>query len=114
MEQQTVGWDEAAQATFSQRFKEEAHDYRYFPEPDLPPLVVPEAWVQSVRESLPELPDAKRRRFVSQYGLSEAEAALLGRGKSGRRVLRAGRGIRVGRGPVRRELDHRRAVRPDE
>jgi aspartyl-tRNA(Asn)/glutamyl-tRNA(Gln) amidotransferase subunit B len=75
--QQTVGWDEAAQATFSQRFKEEAHDYRYFPEPDLPPLVVPEAWVQSVRESLPELPDSKRRRFVRQYGLSEAEAALL-------------------------------------
>jgi aspartyl-tRNA(Asn)/glutamyl-tRNA(Gln) amidotransferase subunit B len=75
--QETVGWDESAQATFSQRFKEEAHDYRYFPEPDLPPLMVPEAWVQSVRGSLPELPDTKRRRFVSQYGLGEAEATLL-------------------------------------
>jgi len=77
VEQQTVGWDEAAQATFSQRFKEEAHDYRYFPEPDLPPLVVSEAWADSVRRSLPELPTAKRRRFVQQYGLTEAEAALL-------------------------------------
>ena len=75
--QQTVGWDESAQATFSQRFKEEAHDYRYFPEPDLPPLVVSEAWIESVRRLLPELPDAKRRRFVSQYGLNEAEAAVL-------------------------------------
>ena len=75
--QETVGWDEAAQQTFSQRTKEDAHDYRYFPEPDLPPLVVDGAWIDSVRASLPELPLARYRRFVSQYGLPAADAALL-------------------------------------
>jgi aspartyl-tRNA(Asn)/glutamyl-tRNA(Gln) amidotransferase subunit B len=75
--QETVGWDESKQATFSQRSKEDAHDYRYFPEPDLPPLVVDEAWIESIRQSLPELPLARFRRFISQYGLPEADAALL-------------------------------------
>lgn len=75
--QETVGWDEAKQATYSQRSKEDAHDYRYFPEPDLPPLTVDEAFIARVRESLPELPQAKIRRFVKDYGLSEAESALL-------------------------------------
>ena len=75
--QETVGWDEAKQATYSQRSKEDAHDYRYFPEPDLPPLVVDEAFIERVRASLPELPQARIRRFVADYGLSEAEAAQL-------------------------------------
>jgi aspartyl-tRNA(Asn)/glutamyl-tRNA(Gln) amidotransferase subunit B len=75
--QETVGWDEAAQATFSQRTKEDAHDYRYFPEPDLPPLAVDDAWIDSLRHSLPELPLARYRRFVGQYGLPAADAALL-------------------------------------
>lgn len=75
--QETVGWDETKQATYSQRSKEDAHDYRYFPEPDLPPLTVDQAWVERVRASLPELPQAKIRRFVKDYGLSEAESALL-------------------------------------
>ncbi len=75
--QETVGWDEAKQATYSQRSKEDAHDYRYFPEPDLPPLAVDRAWIERVRSTLPELPQAKIRRFVKDYGLSEAESALL-------------------------------------
>lgn len=72
--QETVGWDEAKQATYSQRSKEDAHDYRYFPEPDLPPLVVSKAWMDSVRERLPELPWQVYRRFVDDYGLNRAEA----------------------------------------
>ncbi len=72
--QETVGWDEAAQATFSQRSKEDAHDYRYFPEPDLPPLVVSKAWMDAVRDELPELPWQVYRRFVDAYGLGPVEA----------------------------------------
>jgi aspartyl-tRNA(Asn)/glutamyl-tRNA(Gln) amidotransferase subunit B len=75
--QETVGWDDAKQATYSQRSKEDAHDYRYFPEPDLPPLNVDEALIERVRRSLPELPQARIRRFVAEYGLSEAESALM-------------------------------------
>jgi aspartyl-tRNA(Asn)/glutamyl-tRNA(Gln) amidotransferase subunit B len=75
--QETVGWDETKQATYSQRSKEDAHDYRYFPEPDLPPLAVEEAFIERVRQSLPELPQARTRRFVKEYGLSEVEAAQL-------------------------------------
>ena len=62
--QETVGWDENQQATFSQRSKEDAHDYRYFPEPDLPPLIVSKRWMDAVREALPELPWERRRRFA--------------------------------------------------
>jgi aspartyl-tRNA(Asn)/glutamyl-tRNA(Gln) amidotransferase subunit B len=72
--QETVGWDEAKQATYSQRSKEDAHDYRYFPEPDLPPLVVSKAWMDAVRESLTELPWVRNQRFVHEYGLSPTEA----------------------------------------
>jgi aspartyl-tRNA(Asn)/glutamyl-tRNA(Gln) amidotransferase subunit B len=75
--QETVGWDEARQVTFSQRSKEEAHDYRYLPEPDLPPLVLEESWVETVRASLPELPYPRFRRFIKQYGLSEYNADVL-------------------------------------
>ncbi len=75
--QQTLGWDEVNEVTLAQRSKEEAHDYRYFPEPDLPPLVVDAAWVERVRASLPELPRAMKNRLRRQYDLPEADAALL-------------------------------------
>jgi len=75
--QETVGWDDLKGRTFSQRGKEEAHDYRYFPEPDLPPLAIEAGWVEQVRAALPELPRARFARFCSQYGLSEYDAGLL-------------------------------------
>ncbi len=75
--QETRGWDEAAGVTVAQRGKEHAHDYRYFPEPDLPPLAISPAWVEAVRAGLPELPAAKRARFESAYGLSRYDAELL-------------------------------------
>jgi aspartyl-tRNA(Asn)/glutamyl-tRNA(Gln) amidotransferase subunit B len=77
VEQETRLWDNAAGRTMSMRSKEEAHDYRYFPEPDLPSLEVAAAWVDEIGRSLPELPDARRRRFVTQYGLPDYDAALL-------------------------------------
>ncbi|MEN6572499.1 MAG: Asp-tRNA(Asn)/Glu-tRNA(Gln) amidotransferase subunit GatB [Anaerolineaceae bacterium] len=77
VQQETLGWDETNQVTYSQRSKEEAHDYRYFPEPDLPPLVVEEDWVHRVRETLPELPQAKIMRFSQDYGLNRMEAGFL-------------------------------------
>jgi aspartyl-tRNA(Asn)/glutamyl-tRNA(Gln) amidotransferase subunit B len=75
--QETRGWVEAKGATVSQRSKEYAHDYRYFPEPDLPPLVFSNKWVEEIRSKLPELPDARRDRFISQYGLPLYDANLL-------------------------------------
>ena len=75
--QETLGWDESQGITLSQRSKEEAHDYRYFPEPDLPPLVVEPAWVEAVRAGLPELPQAKLHRFIKDYGLNAYDAGLL-------------------------------------
>jgi len=80
--QETLGWDDLRGVTVSQRSKEEAHDYRYFPEPDLPPLDISRAWVEELRGRLPELPEAKSRRFVTQFGLSEKEARLLTSEKS--------------------------------
>ncbi len=75
--QETRGWVEEKGITVSQRSKEYAHDYRYFPEPDLPPLVFEKSWVDQIKASLPELPDVKRRRFIEQYGLPEYDANLL-------------------------------------
>jgi aspartyl-tRNA(Asn)/glutamyl-tRNA(Gln) amidotransferase subunit B len=75
--QETRGWREDTGQAVPQRTKEFAEDYRYFPEPDLPPLVIDRAWVERVRERMPELPDAKRRRFAEQYGLSEYDARVL-------------------------------------
>ena len=69
VQQQTLGWDESAGKTFSQRSKENANDYRYFPEPDLPPLIVSDDWISKVKKSLPELPNQKRERFLEKYGL---------------------------------------------
>jgi len=77
VEQITVGWDDQRNITVVQRTKEYAHDYRYFPEPDLPPLVISREWVEEIRARLPELPDARRERFQQQYGLSPAEARVL-------------------------------------
>jgi len=75
--QETRGWDDERAVTVPQRSKEEAHDYRYFPEPDLPPLAIDRAWVDRVRASLPELPAARLERFEDQYGLSTYDASLL-------------------------------------
>jgi aspartyl-tRNA(Asn)/glutamyl-tRNA(Gln) amidotransferase subunit B len=75
--QETRGWDENAGRTLSQRSKEEANDYRYFPEPDLPPLRPSEAWVSELRAGLPELPAARRARYVESLGLSEYDAGVL-------------------------------------
>ncbi|PWB73258.1 Asp-tRNA(Asn)/Glu-tRNA(Gln) amidotransferase GatCAB subunit B, partial [candidate division GN15 bacterium] len=75
--QETMLWDEKKQTAISMRGKEESHDYRYFPEPDLPPLLVTDQWIQEVRQTLPELPDAKVKRFVTQYGLREYDADVL-------------------------------------
>ncbi|HOV06526.1 MAG TPA: Asp-tRNA(Asn)/Glu-tRNA(Gln) amidotransferase subunit GatB [Anaerolineaceae bacterium] len=75
--QETLGWDEEHQCTYTQRSKEEAHDYRYFPEPDIPPLVVDPAWVEEIRRSLPELPRDRALRFQQDYQLSPAAAMLL-------------------------------------
>jgi aspartyl-tRNA(Asn)/glutamyl-tRNA(Gln) amidotransferase subunit B len=75
--QETRLWNADRAETISMRSKEEAHDYRYFPEPDLPPLVVTAAWVEEVRCSLPELPAAKRTRFVAQYGIPDYDAGVL-------------------------------------
>jgi aspartyl-tRNA(Asn)/glutamyl-tRNA(Gln) amidotransferase subunit B len=76
-EQETRGWVETEGKTVSQRSKEHAHDYRYFPEPDLPPLFIEQGWVNRVKALLPELPEARRDRFTSQYGLSLYDASLL-------------------------------------
>ena len=75
--QETLGWDEARGVTVSQRGKEDAHDYRYFPEPDLPPLQLDRAWIDSIKSQLPELPDAKTARFISEFKLTPSEAHLL-------------------------------------
>ena len=75
--QETRLWDSATGKTHAMRSKEEAHDYRYFPEPDLPPLVVDAARIQVVRSTMPELPEARRRRFVAAYGLPEYDAGVL-------------------------------------
>ena len=75
--QETLGWDEALSKTIPQRSKEEAHDYRYFPEPDLPPLFVDPSWIVEIRKELPELPDEKRRRLVQAYSLSSYTAKIL-------------------------------------
>ncbi len=75
--QETRGWNEARGLTVSQRTKEFAEDYRYFPEPDLPPLEVSREWVAEIRASLPELPAARRERFISAYGLTPYDASLL-------------------------------------
>ncbi|MBU1003257.1 MAG: Asp-tRNA(Asn)/Glu-tRNA(Gln) amidotransferase subunit GatB [Proteobacteria bacterium] len=75
--QQTRLFDADAGTTHAMRGKEEAHDYRYFPDPDLVPLVLEQSWVDGIAASLPELPEAKRARFITQYGLPEYDAEVL-------------------------------------
>jgi len=75
--QETRGWDDARQATVSQRTKEGSADYRYFPEPDLPPVVLTEEEIEELRASLPELPQARRERFAREYGLPAGDVEVL-------------------------------------
>jgi aspartyl-tRNA(Asn)/glutamyl-tRNA(Gln) amidotransferase subunit B len=75
--QETRRWDENQSKTISMRSKEQAHDYRYFPDPDLVRLVIDEAWKTRIRSTLPELPDAKKARYIAQYGLSTYDAEVL-------------------------------------
>jgi aspartyl-tRNA(Asn)/glutamyl-tRNA(Gln) amidotransferase subunit B len=74
--QETRGWDEKKETTYSQREKEEAHDYRYFPEPDLPPLTFNKEFLQEIKSEIPELPQARRERFKREYQLSDKEIEL--------------------------------------
>ena len=75
--QETRGWVETKGITVGQRSKEYAHDYRYFPEPDLPPLIISRAWVEELRAQLSELPDTRRARYMDEYGLSAQDANVL-------------------------------------
>ncbi|MDN5347166.1 MAG: aspartyl-tRNA(Asn)/glutamyl-tRNA(Gln) amidotransferase subunit [Clostridia bacterium] len=75
--QETRGWDESRGVTVSMRSKEEAHDYRYFPEPDLVPLVIDQEWIEKVRRELPELPNSRRERLIRDYGLPPYDAGVI-------------------------------------
>src|SRR5499425_1936087 len=75
--QETRLWNSVEEHTVSMRSKEEAHDYRYFPDPDLPLLVVDREWIKQIETSMPELPESRRRRFVEEYALSEYDAGIL-------------------------------------
>jgi aspartyl-tRNA(Asn)/glutamyl-tRNA(Gln) amidotransferase subunit B len=77
VKQQTLGWNEATGKTVIQRSKEDANDYRYFPEPDLPPLVVDAAWLDSIKKNMPELPDSKRARYAQELGLLQEDIDRL-------------------------------------
>ncbi len=88
--QETRGWQDNEGKTFSQRSKEYAHDYRYFPEPDLPPIIIGRDWVESVRSKLPELPEARRDRFISEYSLTPYDADLITSSKAMAEYFEAG------------------------
>jgi len=75
--QETRGWDESSETTYTMRAKENSHDYRYFPEPDLPPLTIEPTWFAGIVASIPEIPSARRARYVEQLALSEYDAAVL-------------------------------------
>jgi aspartyl-tRNA(Asn)/glutamyl-tRNA(Gln) amidotransferase subunit B len=75
--QETRLWNSAEERTVSMRSKEEAHDYRYFPDPDLPLLVLDRDWIKQIERSMPELPESRRKRFVAEYALSEYDAGVL-------------------------------------
>ena len=92
------------------RGKEEAHDYRYFPEPDLPPLTLEPTWIEEIRGTLPELPDARRRRFVEQYALPPYDAGGADPVARARRLLRSHR-RRVRQRQGGEQLDHGSAER---
>ena len=102
--QETRGWVENSGITVSQRTKEHAHDYRYLPEPDLPPLVIDPGWVEEIRESLPELPQARKARLVEQYGLPEYDANLLTASKATAGFFEAAMEAKPLAGEARQEL----------
>jgi len=77
IQQETRLWNQAEGRTYSMRSKEQAHDYRYFPEPDLPPLVVSAAWQAEIAATMPELPEARRKRMIAEYDLTEQDAQTL-------------------------------------
>ena len=87
--QETRLYDPDRDETRSMRSKEDAHDYRYFPDPDLLPLEVSEAWIEEVRAALPELPQAKRETFQREHGLTAYDAALLTQSARWRPISRA-------------------------
>lgn len=80
--QETRGWNETKSTTVSQRSKEEANDYRYFPEPDIPPIIHTDEEIKKIKSLIPELPDEKRERFVDEYGITEYDAGILTRERS--------------------------------
>lgn len=75
--QETRLWDADKNVTFSMRSKEEAHDYRYFPDPDLPPITLDDAYIDNIRKSLPELPEQRKARFISEFALPDYDAGVL-------------------------------------
>jgi len=77
IEQQTRRWDDVKGVSTVMRTKEDAHDYRYFPEPDLLPIIISDEWIEEIRESIPELPEERRQRYISEYGLPEYDAFIL-------------------------------------
>jgi aspartyl-tRNA(Asn)/glutamyl-tRNA(Gln) amidotransferase subunit B len=97
--QETRGWVEDKGKTVSQRSKEYAHDYRYFPEPDLPPLNIGRDWVETVREKLPELPEDRRDRFIKEYGLPKYDADLLTESKEMASFFEESTGVSKGISP---------------
>ena len=116
IEQETRLFDSAKGVTRSMRTKEEAHDYRYFPDPDLLPLELTQEYVDGLKKGLPELPDAKRQRFMSEYGLSPTMRDVLVAERESAEFFEA-----VAKEPTtvrathgRRQLGHQRAVRPPE
>ena len=102
--QETRGWEEDAGVTVSQRSKEYASDYRYFPEPDLPPLAIDPGLVEEVRSRLPELPEARRARFVEQYGLLGYDARLLTASKASADFFESVMNVRSREGQARERL----------
>lgn len=80
--QETRTWDDAKGVTISMRSKEEAHDYRYFPDPDLVPIIIERSWVEQIGQTLPELPDARKARYMATYGLPEYDAEVITSSKS--------------------------------
>lgn len=77
IEQETRRWDDVRGESYPMRSKEEAHDYRYFPEPDLCPIIVDEAWLREIRSTIPELPDDRKKRYVEQYGIPDYDASFI-------------------------------------
>lgn len=75
--QETRRWDDNKGVSYAMRSKEEAHDYRYFPEPDLAPIVLDREWVEKIRGSLPELPEVRKKRYVQEFGLPEYDASII-------------------------------------